>query len=1574
MKTKTIGRCAPLLTRMLIVLFAAVGAKAADMPLAAGETLLGGQVWGSGTSVAVDLVNDEPSSYSIGMRLDAEANGLWLHVTEDRSLHLVHGSPSGNGAADSTTPLRHLWCASAGFRINDFGDRIDICGMVGSVPVPLVQIDLHDDHIVAYYNGRMLAYPALPVPIAASGRVGVHADSGPLAVAALDAAAMDPATERFALTEHANGTEMELVETFAAGMDHPRLFRSWYDTTAWADGILTLGRIDTLMKYGEAEIRMDLAPVGSNIIEIGMRQTYPFNRPWKVGGTWLVFQGNSNVLRIRKSISESQAEVSVTMPQTFNTGWTIRISESNGVLRVYREQIESDTLLAELVETGGMREVRDANGTPAGVVPLERTERGHLTIKGGGSLDSLSISGSAWHSAADRPPPVYTPNPADVFHVETAGRLVGVQLANQSTYADSKQDGFTGVEELLQYPEIDRDLYQTDEFWLRTASVEPVLDYKTAGNPDVIRTYLQMKIWAGVDFMIFMDSSNFDWGDLNDNYLDTLDLWLEIMLDMQAEGKAVPRAVFWVNNNNSMDGSAMEVYERYYSRPEYRDLWLYKNGKPMLFTTQTRETHFSVLQDYFTVRSMWVTQNNLDWAHNMLPGLGGSWEVLENRGNVIDGVLEHMFANPSFRIGVYHDQSQYSTVDRMPNGLFTDVELLTDLDDGWWRGRNQGRSWQIQWTQIFEQQPLFVTSMAWNEFGHSFDQEYGRVIAPMKDGHADRYLWMLRQYIAAYKAGSPFPENLLESDFPFAGVMPISASDQNRNLGIDELWAPGIDWPWPGHNTVLTNSANGHLIVQMEREARQWTMEGVEAVLDPPVDAGFRDWLTMTVQLRDVMCERPQDYELKIRVFGGGRWTECTYLLTEGEWQSIAMDLSGFEQNDRIEKIKVWVQGTRNTEYADWSADLELRNVWLAASVTRAPGRYNVEVATWPQEQDGLRPGDQVPVYVTNYDTETLTGDLEVTGGDGVDFAQDAISFDPLEPRESTVLYLQGRRVLLEVDSVAGHPLLSGVGAVFRYGDTELARRLAGPEDALADWEVNPAWDDVNAVDEGILFGTDGGMIWPEPGGIHLPESGMIGDLRAAFNLRLVEAGSANWFHFNFRKAAQSSQHFDSGGYSVRIESHFIRLVAGSNQTLLSVDLQGVLGSGFSFLNGVARVEITVIGEMLSVSVDGVTVLETDLWTLSEELYADRGWVNFFNAANRGAYSMDTINLEILDPPNLHVWKGASDWIGWNANENWEDDVQPPFDNTTDLLWHTAGAGHLESYMGSHNPVLRSFRFNHNVQSEVRIHAQRSHTKPESRTITFEADSGPASVAIAPGASGDVAFTGVGHYVLGSDLNVIHDGAGLLVFESAISGPGRIFLAGTGTVRLEAENSFTGGCVIEGGSTLLLAGGGSLALQIGPFDANTRIDGDGAVHLDGALVLDLDAADAKAGNSWTIISGSLDVAYGAGFHVDGFTDEGGGRWIRDEAGTVYVFEQATGVLAVEATEPPDDVMLEIAPAVGGGMRVAWPLGASNAVVQASTNLVEGFAPIDPEQIVAEGDYWVVYDDEGLPIRFYRLVR
>jgi beta-galactosidase len=223
----------------------------------------------------------------------------------------------------------------------------------------------------------------------------------------------------------------------------------------------------------------------------------------------------------------------------------------------------------------------------------------------------------------------------------------------------------------------------------------------------------------------------------------------------------------------------------------------------------------------------------------------------------------------------------------------------------------------------------------------------------------------------------------------------------------------------------------------------------------------------------------------------------------------------------------------------------------------------------------------------------------------------------------------------------------------------------AGTENTLNGWEINPAWDDVNAVDEGILFGTDGGMIWPEPGGIHLSGSGMIGDLRAAFNLRLVEAGSANWFHFNFRKAAQSSHHFDSGGYSVRIESHLIRLVAGSNQPLLSVDLQSVLGSGFSFLNEVARVEVTVIGEMLSVSVDGVAVLETNLRMLNEELYADRGWVNFFNAPNRGAYSMDTINLEILDQPNLH--KGAD-------VHRLDVSTQPPLNPEAPSLSHWGGA------------------------------------------------------------------------------------------------------------------------------------------------------------------------------------------------------------------------------------------------------------------------------------------------------------
>ena len=124
---------------------------------------------------------------------------------------------------------------------------------------------------------------------------------------------------------------------------------------------------------------------------------------------------------------------------------------------------------------------------------------------------------------------------------------------------------------------------------------------------------------------------------------------------------------------------------------------------------------------------------------------------------------------------------------------------------------------------------------------------------------------------------------------------------------------------------------------------------------------------------------------------------------------------------------------------------------------------------------------------------------------------------------------------------------------------------------------------------------------------------------------------------------------------------------------------------------------------------------------------------------------------------------------------------------------------------------------------------------------------------------------------------------------------------GSGEQTLAGANLYTGDTTVTAG-TLTLDPTGSLRFAPTTTGVSNKLTGVGTANLNGTLNLDLNAAVATVGNSWTLV----DVAT-ANYALVGITSipaltftQAGSLWTAPAGSVIWKFNQTTGVLSVEA--------------------------------------------------------------------------
>ena len=334
---------------------------------------------------------------------------------------------------------------------------------------------------------------------------------------------------------------------------------------------------------------------------------------------------------------------------------------------------------------------------------------------------------------------------------------------------------------------------------------EPHLGYYMSDDEYVIRKHAQMLTDAGVDTLFFDVTNTLTY---DHNFLTLCRVFTEI----RSSGRTTPQIAFLANTESAT--TVQHLYDSFYAKNLYSDLWFYWNGKPLLLTPL--EGLSNEVKEYFTLRHSWAWHDPEGWFgdgkdkwpwvdhYPQLPGWHTSPEEPEQ---ISVCVAQHPVSN----IGrSFHNDSQPD-----PNRITPEM----------------GHCFTEQCQRALEVDPKLVFLTGWNEwiamrflnsgdisflgrapvkgdtvFIDQYNQEFSRDIEPMRGGHADNYYYQMAAFIRRFKGVRPRPKAseavtiLLNDDFhQWENVFPEYLDDIGDTMHRDRKgW--GNAGPYRNHS------------------------------------------------------------------------------------------------------------------------------------------------------------------------------------------------------------------------------------------------------------------------------------------------------------------------------------------------------------------------------------------------------------------------------------------------------------------------------------------------------------------------------------------------------------------------------------------------------------------------------------------------------------------------------------------------------------------------------------------------------------------------------------------------------
>ena len=293
---------------------------------------------------------------------------------------------------------------------------------------------------------------------------------------------------------------------------------------------------------------------------------------------------------------------------------------------------------------------------------------------------------------------------------------------------------------------------------------EPAVGYFLSDDPWVHRHNLQMLADAGVD-VIFFDVTNAF------TYPKIYGLVCRIAQDMRRAGIRAPQIAFLTHA--AQGRTVTQLYDDFYSKGEYKDLWFQWEGKPLILGNKGGEMGNGTpmdpkVVDFFTWRNSWAWdpgQDKWQWI-DKYPQRAGWHDDPNHPEEVPVSVAGH----PTDSLG-----RSYQSEEQWGHG----TEPLVDSQ---YRVANtdKGAQFAQQWERALRIDPQFILVTGWNEWvaqrfaadgpgtfaGHpqvkggtffvdNFTEEFSRDVMPMKTtekgGYGDDYYFQMVAGIRRFK-------------------------------------------------------------------------------------------------------------------------------------------------------------------------------------------------------------------------------------------------------------------------------------------------------------------------------------------------------------------------------------------------------------------------------------------------------------------------------------------------------------------------------------------------------------------------------------------------------------------------------------------------------------------------------------------------------------------------------------------------------------------------------------------------------------------------------------------------------
>lgn len=433
------------------------------------------------------------------------------------------------------------------------------------------------------------------------------------------------------------------------------------------------------------------------------------------------------------------------------------------------------------------------------------------------------------------------------------------------THNESETSGPFNVTEIIKENPEDPQWGNGSHYW-----GEPEIGYYLNNEEWAIRKHAYQLSDAGVD-VIILDVTN------DKTYSDTYFTICKVFQQMRYEGENTPDIAFLAS-----EISVNQLWEDFYSKGLYQNLWFQWKGKPLLLYGQheipsrnlVNEIEFSEeIKNFFNLKQSWAW-TTLPWYDNgkdEWPWVDHypqavSWSKNSEKEMIPVSVAQHPLSNIGRSFHNFHQ----------PKTNEFDVTPIT----------GNGLYFQEQWDRALEVDPEFVFVTGWNEwsagrqtmgenvseqlqkwkfypgahlgklgeelipgdvyFIDQYNQEYSRDIEPVKGGHSDNYYYQLMANIRRYKGMNPpqkidIPKTItISGDFDQWEKVKNVYLDHKGDIAHRKSEKQGSAGPYintQGRNDILESR------VSYDKENFYFYVKTVEALSDP----SEKNWMILLI-------------------------------------------------------------------------------------------------------------------------------------------------------------------------------------------------------------------------------------------------------------------------------------------------------------------------------------------------------------------------------------------------------------------------------------------------------------------------------------------------------------------------------------------------------------------------------------------------------------------------------------------------------------------------------------------------------------------------------------------------------